>query len=160
MEMIEVVALAHFTDTRVGSASRRQVLRLPLEVAEQLESIGLVQRTNPTAATASAPPSTAPQDVGGGESPASSPAAPASPSKTATLSQGKGGQPSPSTTLGDEHEALTFSTLATNSGGASTTKKSPKPSKASAGPKTKPPHGATASTASAARTSPASDGTA
>lgn len=160
MEMIEVVALAHFSDTRVGSASRRQVLRLPLEVAEQLESIGLVKRTNPTAATASAPQSTAPQGVGGGESPALLPAAPASPSKTATLSPSKDGPQSQSTTLGDEHEALTFSTLATSSGGASTTKKSQKTSKASAGPKTKPPRDATASTASAAKTSPASDGTA
>lgn len=159
MEMIEVVALAHFTDTRVGSASRKQKLRLPVDLAEQLESIGLVQRINPTAATASAPQSTAPQDVGGGESPASLPAAPASPSTTANLSQGKGGQPSPSTTLGDEHEALTFSTLATPSGGASTTKKSPKASKANAGRKTSTPQSATDCTASAAKTSPASDAT-
>ena len=160
MEMIEVVALAHFTDTRVGSASRRQVLRLPLEVAEQLESIGLVQRTNPTAATASAPQSTAPQDVGGGESPALLPAAPVSPNKTATRLQGPDGPQLQLTTVGDSHEALTFSTLATSSGGESTTKKSQKTSKANAGPKTKPPHGATASTASAAKTSPASDDTA
>ena len=160
MEMIEVIALSHFSDSRIGSASRKQKLVLPLEIAEQLESIGLVQRTNPTAATASVHQSTAPQDVGGGESPVSSPAAPASPRETATLSESGGGQPSSSTTVGDSHEALTFSTLATSSGGASTTKKSPKPSKASAGPKTKQPQSVTASTASAAKTSPASGDTA
>lgn len=160
MEMIEVIALAHFTDSQVGSASRKQKLRLPLGVVERLESFGLVQRTNPKVATASAPQSTAPQGVGGGESPALLPAAPVSPSATATLSPDKGGPQSPSTTVGDSHEALTFSTLATPSGGESTTKKSPKPFKASAGPKTKPPQIATASTASAAKTSPASDGAA
>lgn len=160
MELIEVIALSHFTDSRIGGASRKQKLRLPVEIAEQLESIGLVQRTNPTAATANAPQSTAPQGVGGGESPALLPAAPVSPSETAILSETEGGQPSPSTTAGDSHEALTLSTLATPSGGASTTKKSPKTSKASAGPKTKPPQSATASTASEAKTTPASDGTA
>lgn len=159
MEMIEVVALAHFTDTRVGSASRKQKLRLPLDLAEQLESIGLVQRINPTAATASAPQSTAPQDVGGGESPASLPAAPASQPKTVRRLQGPDGPQLQSTTAGDSHEALTFSTLATPSGGASTTKKLPKASKANAGRKTNTPQSATDSTASAAKTSPASDAT-
>lgn len=160
MELIEVIALSHFTDSRIGGASRKQKLRLPSEIAEQLESIGLVQRTNPTAATAIAPQQTAPQDVGGGESPASSPAAPVSTSETVNLSESEVGQPSQSTTVGDSHEALTFSTLATLSGGASTTKKSPKTSKANAGPKTKPPQSATDSTASEAKTTPASDGTA
>lgn len=160
MEMIEVVATAHFTDTRFGAVSRKQKLHLPLEVFEQLEPLGLVQRVNPTAATASAPQSTAPQDVGGGESPASSPAAPVSLSKTASLSDSEGGQPSPSTTAGDSHEALTFSTLAMASGGESTTRKSPKTSKASAGRKTSTQQSATASTASAAKTTPASGGTA
>lgn len=160
MEMIEVVATAHFTDTRFGAVSRKQKLHLPLEVFEQLEPLGLVQRANPTAATASAPQSTAPQDVGGGESPVSSPAAQASPSETAILSDDKGGQPLSSTTVGDSHEALTFSTLATTSGGASTTPKSPKTSKAKGGPKTSTQQSATASTASGAKTTPASGGTA
>lgn len=160
MELIEVIALSHFTDSRIGGASRKQKLRLPLEIAEQLESIGLVQRTNPTAATAIAPQQTAPQDVGGGESPVSLPAAPVSQPKTVTRLQGPDGPQLQLTTAGDSHEALTFSTLATPSGGASTTKKSPKTSKANAGPKTKPPQSATASTASEAKTTPASDGTA
>ena len=160
MEMIEVIATAHFTDTRFGAVSRKQKLHLPLEVVEQLEPLGLVQRANPTAATASAPQSTAPQDVGGGESPVSLPAAPASPSKTVSLSDSEDGQPSSSTTAGDSHEALTFSTLATGSGGESTTRKSPKTSKASAGRKTSTQQSATASTASAAKITPASGDTA
>lgn len=160
MEMIEVIATAHFTDTRFGAVSRKQKLRLSLEAAEHLEELGLVQRVNPTSATANVPHSTAPQDVGGGESPVLSPAAPVLPRGIATLHEHKDGQSLPSTTVGDLHEALTFYTLATSSGGASTTPKSPKTSKANAGLKTKVPQSVTAFAASEAKIIPASGGTA
>lgn len=144
MEIVEVVALAHFADTRVGSVSRKQKLRLNPVLAEQLEEMGLVARVNPPQATAIAPQPTAPLGAGGGESLVSSPAAPVSTDLTASLPSGKDGESSPSTTVGSSPEGLTFSTPATDSGGESTTSASPKTSKASAGRKTKTPRGDTA----------------
>jgi len=159
MEKVEVVATSHFSDSRIGSVSRKQRLFIPVQVAEDLHSIGLVQYPN-NQATAKKNPQIGLLADGGGVLPASLPAVQALQPKTVMRFPAQDGQPSPSTTAGDSHEALTFSTLATPSGGASTTKKSLKTSKASAGPKTKPPQSATASTASAAKTTPASDGTA
>lgn len=137
MEIIEVVALAHFADTRVGSVSRKQKLRLPPMIAEQLEEMGLVARVNPPQATPTTPPSIAPQVAGGGESLASLPAAPASTAPTANLPSDKDGTSSPSTTVGNSPEALMSSTLATDNGGEPTPPESAKSSKGSAGRKTK-----------------------
>lgn len=143
MEIIEVVALAHFADTRVGSVSRKQKLRLAPQIADQLEEMGLVARVNPPQATPTTPPSIAPQVAGGGESLASLPAAPASPASTANLPSDKDGASSPSTTAGSSPEALTSSTLATGSGGELTPPESVRSSKASSGRKTKKPQSAT-----------------
>lgn len=142
MELIEVVALAHFSDSRVGGVSRKQRLKLPLAVVEQLEELGLVQRTNPKAAIANASQQTAPLGAGGGASPASLPAAQASTEQIANLPSHKDGESSQSTTAGDSAQKQTRSTLVTDNGGASTTKKSPKSSKANSGLKTKAQQGA------------------
>lgn len=143
MEIIEVVALAHFADTRFGSVSRKQKLRLAPQVAEQLEGMGLVARVNPPQAPATMPLSTAPQVAGGGESLASLPAAPVSPLQTANLPSDKDGASSPSTTAGNSPEALTSSTPATGNGGELTPPESARSSKASSGRKTKKPQSAT-----------------
>lgn len=144
MELIEVVALAHFSDTRVGSVSRKQRMKLPLPLVEQLEELGLVQRANPQAASANASQPTAPLGAGGGASPALSPAAQASPARTATSQPPKAGASSPSTTAGDSAQAQTPSTPATVNGGESMPRKRGRPSKASYGLRTNTLQGATA----------------
>ena len=64
MEMIEVISLAHFEDTRIGSISRKQVLKIPLLYAQKFVEMGLVAYVNPTVAVAEMHPSTDPQQDG------------------------------------------------------------------------------------------------
>lgn len=146
MELIEVVATAHFTDTRVGAVSRKQRLRLPVMLAEELESLSLVKPLNPHSTTATNPQQTAPQDVGGGESSVSSQAGQASQNETASESGNSDGQQSPSTTATAERHSQTSSTHATGNGGMSITKPSENPASAeNSGRKTKQQRGATVS---------------
>lgn len=146
MEIIDVVASAHFTDTRIGAVSRKQRIRIARPLAEELARLGLVTFLHPTAATAVPAQSTAPLGDGVGESPASSPADQASPETTATSQESnRGGESSPSTTATDFAQGRTSSTPATDNGGTSTTEPSSRPdSKESCGRKTKARRGATA----------------
>lgn len=48
MELVEVIALAHFEDTRIGAISTKQRTRVPKHIAEQLIGLGLVKYANPT----------------------------------------------------------------------------------------------------------------
>jgi len=146
MELVEVVATAHFTNTRIGAVSRKQRLRLPVMLAEELESLSLVKTLNPHSTTAADPRQTAPQVVGGGESSASSPADQASPETTATSQErNPDGESSPSTTATGFAKEQTLSTPATDNGGTSTTGPSSRAdSKEISGRKTKAQRGATA----------------
>ena len=64
MEIVEVISLAHFEDSRIGALSRKQRIKIPLNVAKQLIDMGLVAYVNPTAAVAEMHPSTDPQQDG------------------------------------------------------------------------------------------------
>lgn len=146
MELVEVVATSHFTDTRIGAVSRKQRIRIARPLAEELASLGLVTFLHPTAATAVPAQSTAPLGDGVGESPALSPAGQASPETTATSQErNPDGESSPSTTATGFAKEQTLSTPATDNGGTSTTGPSSRAdSKESSGRKTKAQRGATA----------------
>jgi len=146
MELVEVVATAHFTNTRIGAVSRKQRLRLPVMLAEELESLSLVKTLNPHSTTAADPRQTAPQVVGGGESSASSPADQASQSKIASESASQDGQQSPSTIATAERHSQTSCTPATDNGGTSIAQQSGhQDSQENFGRKTKPQRGVTTS---------------
>jgi len=147
MELVEVVATAHFTNTRIGAVSRKQRLRLPVMLAEELESLSLVKPLNPHSTTAADPRQTAPQVVGGGESSASSPADQASPETTATSQESNpDGESSPSTTATGFAQEQTPSTPATDNGGTSIAQQSGhQDSQENFGRKTKPQRGVTTS---------------
>ena len=147
MQKVEVIATGHFTDTRIGSVSRKQRLFIPVNVAEDLHSIGLVDYANPQAATAKRSPPTGPLAVGGGELPASLPVGQALQPTIVRQYRAQDGQASPSTTRTNEPDSLMSSTPATSSGGESTPKKRGRPSKESAGLKTIKPQENTASIA-------------
>lgn len=66
MELVDVVATAHFSDTRIGALSRKQRTSIPRHVAEELIKLGVIQYVNPPAAVAQQPAPTAPA-VDGGE---------------------------------------------------------------------------------------------
>lgn len=146
MELVEVVATAHFTDTRIGAVSRKQRIRIARPLAEELASLGLVTFLHPTAATAVPAQSTAPLGDGVGESPALSPADQASPETTATSQESNpDGESSQSTTATGSVQEQTPSTPVTDNGGTSTTGPSSRPdSKENSGRKTKAQRGATA----------------
>ena len=136
MQKVEVIATSHFTDTRIGSVTRKQRLFVPVNVAEDLHSIGMVQYANPQAATARNNPPTGLLAAGGGELPASLPAAQALQPKTVIRFPAQDGQPSPSMTATNAQDSLTFSMPVTGNGGESMPKKRGRPSKANAGPRT------------------------
>lgn len=137
MEIVEVISLAHFADTRIGAVSRKQRLRLPIQLAEEMEMLGLVAPINPKPATAKETQSTVALGVGGGELSQLSPAGQVSPKPIAPSSSAKDGEPLPSTTVTAERPSLTSSMLATETGGESTPSASKPPSKANSGRKTK-----------------------
>ena len=89
MEIVDVIATAHFSDTRVGAVSRKQRIRIGAHLAEELFGLGLIQYANPTVAAPQNPQPTEALADGGDESPASLPAAPASEPKTAKRSYKK-----------------------------------------------------------------------
>lgn len=132
MEKVEVIATSHFTDTRIGSVTRKQRLFVPVNVAEDLHSIGMVEYPN-NQATAKRNPQIGLLADGGGVLPASSPAAQALQPKIVRRFPAQDGQPSPSTTHTDAQALPMSSTPATTSGGESMQKKRGRPSKASYG---------------------------
>lgn len=122
MEKIEVIVTSHFTDSVVGSMTRKQRVFLDAPTAERLQGLGLVKPVNPPAAAASKPRQTAPRVAGGGASSVSSQAAQASQPTTVTPPAEPAGPASPSTTPGDSPEIPRFSMPATASGGTEGTR--------------------------------------
>jgi len=145
MEKVEVVATSHFTDSRIGSITRKQRLFIPAQVAEDLHSIGLVQYPN-TQATLQRNQQIGPLAAGGAVLLASSPAVQALQPKTVIRFQGQDGPQSPSMTPTDAQNLPMSSMPAMSNGGESMPKKRGRPSKASAGPKTNGQPESTAST--------------
>jgi hypothetical protein len=85
MEMIDVIAKAHFDDSRLGSISRKQRLRIQKALAQHLADLGLVDLVDPPQAVAVSTPKTEPEVVGGGAPSTLSPPALVSDESTATL---------------------------------------------------------------------------
>lgn len=85
MELIDVISLAHFDDPRVGAVSRKQRLRIPVNVAEHLVSLGVVQYVNPIPAAVIETPKIEPVLVGGDEPSTSLQPEPVSLDPTASL---------------------------------------------------------------------------
>lgn len=135
MEKVEVVATSHFSDSRIGSVSRKQRLFVSVQVAEDLHSIGLVQYPN-TQATAKKNPLIGLLADGGGVLPASSPAVQALQPKTVIRFQGRDGHQSPSMTHTDAQNLPMSSMPVISNGGEFMPKKRGRPSKANSGPKT------------------------
>ena len=138
MEKVEVVALSHFSDSRIGSVSRKQRLIVPINVAEDLHSIGLVEYPNAQATAKKNPPIGLLAD-GGGELPASLPAVQALQPKIVMQFRALDGEQLQSTTLTDAQNLPMSSTPVISNGGEFMPKKRGRPSKASAGPKTNKP---------------------
>lgn len=135
MEKVEVVATSHFTDTRIGSITRKQRIFIPVQIAEDLHSIGLVEFPK-TQATLQRNPQIGLLAAGGAVLLASSPVAQALQPKTVIRFQGQDGPQLPSMTHTDEQNLLMSSMPATSNGGESMPKKRGRPSKVSAGLKT------------------------
>lgn len=87
MEIVDIVAKAHFEDPRIGAVARKQRMRVARPLAEYLESLGLVHFVNPTQADVIQSPKTEPESLGGDEPQPLSLPDQASPEQTATLSR-------------------------------------------------------------------------
>lgn len=146
MDLVDVISKAHFTDTRIGGVSRKQRLRMQIDIAEQLQSMGLVEIIDPQPTTAKKSQQTEPLGAGGGKSSASSPVDQVSPKKTVIGSEKQASEPSQSTIHGEELDSPTSFMPVTDSGGDTITNKSQKNSKASSGRKTTSRQKSTAST--------------
>lgn len=85
MELIDVIAKAHFENPQTGAVSRKQKLRIGKELAEYLSSLGLVDFVNPTQAAVREYPKTVATDLGGDEPSTSSQPDQASQSETAKV---------------------------------------------------------------------------
>jgi hypothetical protein len=133
MQLIEVLALQHFADSRIGSVTRKQRLKLPIGLAEQLESAGCVEILNPRRTVRTMPPASETTDAGGATLSVSSPQAQVSPQRIVSSLAQSPGDLSQSTTVTSEHHSQTFSTHVMEDGGRSITKKRGRPSKANSG---------------------------
>lgn len=67
MELVDVVCNAHFSDTRIGAVSRKQVVKVPLHIAKELASLDLVTIRNPLPAVLPAKPQIEQAADGGAE---------------------------------------------------------------------------------------------
>jgi len=152
MELVEIIALAHFDDSRIGSVSKKMRLKVPSVVADDLESIGLVQILNPRVATAQRGSLTVPQVVGQGVSPVLLQADRVSPRKIATSLETKDGRPLLSMTAIAERHLQIASMPVMNNGGMSTTSESAQITEASVGRKTRGRPRGSKSTASVLKT--------
>ena len=137
MELVEIIALTHFHDSRIGSVSRKMRLKVPSVVADDLQSIGVIEIVNPPVATARSVHTTAPQVDGRGVSPVLLQADRVSPRKIATSLETKDGRPLLSMTATAEHHSRTAYTLAMINGGESTLSESNQNTKANVGLKTR-----------------------
>ena len=137
MELVEIIALAHFEDSRIGSVSKKMRLKVPSVVADDLESIGLVQILNPRVATAPRSAMTVPQVVGQGVSPVLLQADQVSPRKIASSLETKDGRPLLSMTAIEERRLQTVFMPVMNNGGESTLTELEQTTKANVGRKTR-----------------------
>jgi hypothetical protein len=137
MELVEIIALTHFEDSRIGSVSNKMRLKVPSVVADDLQSIGVIEIVNPQVATARSVHTTAPQVDGRGVSPVLLQADRVSPRKIATSLETKDGRPLLSMTATAEHHSRTAYTLAMINGGESTLSESNQNTKANVGLKTR-----------------------
>lgn len=137
MELVEIIALAHFEDSRIGSVSKKMRLKVPSVVADDLESIGLVQILNPPMARAPKSPLIAPLVDGQGVSPVLLQAGQVSPRRIATLLETKDGRPLQSMTATDERHSLNVCMPAMSNGGMSITSELEQNTKANVGLKTR-----------------------
>ena len=137
MELVEIIALSHFDDSRIGSVSKKMRLKVPSVVADDLESIGLVQILNPRVATAPRSASIVPPVVGQGVSPVLLQADQVSPRKIATSLENKDGRPLLSMTAIAERNLQTASMPVMNNGGESTLTELEQTTKANVGRKTR-----------------------
>jgi hypothetical protein len=85
MQLIEVISLAHFEDTRIGSVTRKQRLRISADLADHLFGMGLIQYANPQQAVVIESPKTEATDLGGDAPQSLSQPERVSQSETATL---------------------------------------------------------------------------
>lgn len=85
MELIEVIARTHFSDSRIGSVSRKQRIRIPKDVAEHLISLDLVEYLNPIKAVVESPVKIEATELGGDEPSTLSQPEPVLQEETATL---------------------------------------------------------------------------
>jgi len=65
MELIEVIALAHFEDTRIGAVTTKQRMRVTAAIAKQLHDLELVAYVNPPKAVVASPVKTEVAQDGG-----------------------------------------------------------------------------------------------
>ena len=137
MELVEIIALAHFEDSRIGSVSKKMRLKVPSVVADDLESIGLVQILNPRVATAPRSASIVPPVVGQGVSPVLLQADQVSPRKIASSLETKDGRPLLSMTAIEERRLQTVFMPVMNNGGESTLTELEQTTKANVGRKTR-----------------------
>jgi hypothetical protein len=87
MQLIEVISLASFEDTRIGSVTRKQRLRISADLANYLHGIGLIKYVNPPQAVVIESPKTEATDLGGDAPQSLSQPEPASPSETVKVSR-------------------------------------------------------------------------
>lgn len=85
MELVDVVAIAHFENSQTGAVARKQRLRIGKPLAQYLESLGLVAFVNPPVTAVKESPKIEATDLGGGEPSTLSPQAPVSQSETAKV---------------------------------------------------------------------------
>jgi len=137
MELVEIIALTHFQDSRIGSVSKKMRLKVPSVVADDLQSIGVVEILNPQVATAIPVPMTAPQVVGQGVSPVLLQADRVSPRKIATSLETKDGRPLLSMTAIAERNLQTAYMPVMSNGGEFTLSESNQNTKANVGLKTR-----------------------
>jgi len=52
MELVEVISRAHFENPQTGAVSRKQRLRIGVDLAEYLKSLDLIDYANPTVTVA------------------------------------------------------------------------------------------------------------
>ena len=124
MEMVEIVATSNFINNRVGSITRKDRLRVPENLANELIKIGVAKLNPMMAVCRNIPSKIVPPVDGGDKLPSSLQAAQASPKKIAILLQASPvGSASQSMILSNDCRVPMSSTLAMEHGGEFTTKK-------------------------------------
>jgi hypothetical protein len=137
MEMVDIVATSNFVNSKIGSVTRKQRLRVSKVLAEEFISLGIAKLNPLMTVCRNQPALTEPPGDGGGELSASLQVAQASPKQTAILLQGANcGSVSQSMTVSSDYLPQMSSGPVMEHGGKSTTKGSNKATKASAGRKT------------------------